>query len=192
MAEKSFLQSLKDTIRRNEDRPKTKNAADWFRRKVSALKGELRGKFSKNDTANEFYQKSKKSRIKNIEPGVMAAYFYDPKYKMQLPYYDRFPMILCIKMYHNGFLGINFHYLSPLLRAKLMDAIEQKNSINWNALVNIKEIKPTIKRYLWKHITSKIVIIDDSEKNIALFLPLERFKKQDKLTVWSDSKGMIR
>jgi hypothetical protein len=107
MAEKTFLQSLKDTIRKNEGQPKTRNAADWFRRKVGALRGELRSKFSKNDTANEFYSKSKKSSRDNIAPGKMAAYFYDPKYKMQLPYYDRFPMILCIKMYQNGFLGIN-------------------------------------------------------------------------------------
>lgn len=191
MAEKSFLQSLKDTIRRNEGKPKTKNAADWFRRKVGALKGELKSRFSENDTADEFYKNSKKSKIRTIEPGVMVAYFYDPKHKQTLPYYDRFPLILCIGMYNDGFLGINFHYLPPLLRAKLMDAIDKKSSINWAAVSNIREIKPTVKRYLWKHITSKVVIIQEDEKNVALFLPTERFKKLDKLAVWSKSKGML-
>ena len=34
-------------------------------------------------------------------------------------------------------------------------------------------------------------IIDDDEKNIALFLPTERFKKENKLVVWNDSRSMI-
>lgn len=192
MAEQTFLDTLKNAIRKNEGTPKTRNAADWFRRKVGAMRAELKSKFSDNDTANEFYQNSKKSPIKNIGPGVMAAYFYDPKTKNNLPYYDRFPLILCIGLYSNGFLGLNFHYLPPLLRAKLMDSIDKSKSINYTALANIKELKPTVKRYLWKHISSKVVIIQEDEKNIALFLPTERFKKESKLVVWSKSKGMIK
>jgi len=192
MAEQTFLDKLKNAIRKNEGTPKTRNAADWFRRKVGALRSELKGRYSEVDTANEFYNKAKKSKRTTIAPGKMAAYFYDPKTKDKLPYYDRFPLILCVKMYSNGFLGLNFHYLSPLLRARLMDAIDRAESINWDALARIKEVRPTVKRYLWSHITSKVVIVDDDEKEIALFLPTERFKKENKLVVWSKSKGMIR
>ena len=33
--------------------------------------------------------------------------------------------------------------------------------------------------------------VDEDEKEIALFLPTERFKKEDKLVVWGDSRKMI-
>mgnify|MGYP001355115999 FL=1 len=121
----------------------------------------------------------------------MAAYFYDPKTKQQMKYYDRFPLIMCVQMYNNGFLGLNFHYLPPMLRANLMDNLDKAKSLNWKALIKIKQIKPTVKRYLWSHISSKVVLIDDDEKNIALFLPTERFKKENKLVVWNDSRSMI-
>ena len=50
-------------------------------------------------------------------------FFYDPKMKKKLPYYDRFPLILPIEQYSNGFLGINFHYLSMPIRIRLLDRI---------------------------------------------------------------------
>jgi hypothetical protein len=32
--------------------------------------------------------------VKNILPGKMYFYYYDPKHKETLPYYDRFPLVL--------------------------------------------------------------------------------------------------
>jgi hypothetical protein len=189
--DQTFLDKLKNALRRNEGQPKTRNASQWFRRKVGALRAELRSRFSEVDTADEFYKTAKKSGTGTILPGAMASYFYDPKTKEKMKYYDRFPLILCVKMYGNGFLGLNFHYLPPLLRAKLMDAIDRSKSVHYEGLSRIKELKPTVKRYLYKHITSRVVIVDEDEKEIALFLPTERFKKENKLVVWGDSRRMI-
>ena len=71
-----------------------------------------------------------------------------------------------------------------------MDKIERSKGMDYRTLSRIKEIKPTIKRYLYKHVTSKIAIIGDDEKELALFLPTERFKKQQKQIVYGDSKEM--
>ena len=189
--EKSFLEKLRDALNKNQGNVKTRNARDWFQRRARALKSELRNKFTQVDTADEFYAKSKKTNKRNIGPGSIFAYFYDPKYKKELKYYDRFPLVLVFDFKPNGFIGCNFHYLPPLLRAKLMDEIDKAKGINWKALSRIKEIKPTVKRYLYKHISSKVVEIEDDEREIALFLPTERFKKEDKLVVWGDSRRMI-
>ena len=189
--EKSFLEKLRDALNKNQGTVKTRNAKDWFQRRARALKSELRNKFTQVDTADEFYAKSRKTSKRSIGPGSMFAYFYDPKYKKELKYYDRFPLVLVFDFKPNGFIGCNFHYLPPLLRAKLMDEIDKAKGINWKALSRIKEIKPTVKRYLYKHISSKVVEIDDDEREIALFLPTERFKKEDKLVVWGDSRRMI-
>ena len=189
--EKSFLEKLRDALNKNQGTVKTRNAKDWFQRRARALKSELRNKFTQVDTADEFYAKSRKTSKRSIGPGSMFAYFYDPKYKKELKYYDRFPLVLVFDFKPNGFIGCNFHYLPPLLRAKLMDEIDKAKGINWKALSRIKEVKPTVKRYLFKHISSKVVEIDDDEREIALFLPTERFKKEDKLVVWGDSRRMI-
>ena len=189
--EKSFLEKLRDALNKNQGNVKTRNARDWFQRRARALKSELRNKFTQVDTADEFYNKSKKRGKQSIGPGSMFAYFYDPKYKKELKYYDRFPLVLVFDFKPNGFIGCNFHYLPPLLRAKLMDEIDKAKGINWKALSRIKEVKPTVKRYLYKHISSKVVQIEDDEREIALFLPTERFKKENKLVVWGDSRRMI-
>jgi len=191
MAEETFLDKLRNALNRNQAIAKTRNARDWFARRGRALKSELRNKFTQVDTADEFYNKSIKVSKTKIGPGTIFAYFYDPKYKKDLKYYDRFPLVLVFDFKPDGFIGCNFHYLPPMLRAKLMDEIDKSKSINWKALSRIKEIKPTVKRYLYKHISSKVVQIDDDEKEIALFLPTERFKKESKLVVWNDSRSMI-
>ena len=77
--DQTFLDKLKNAIRRNEGQPKTRNASQWFRRKVGALRAELRSRFSEVDTADEFYKTAKKTGRGNITPGAMASYFYDPK-----------------------------------------------------------------------------------------------------------------
>ena len=58
-----------------------------------------------------------------ISPGNMYLFAYDPKTKEDLPYYDRFPLVFPFRKVQDGFYGINMHYLPPLLRAKLMDAL---------------------------------------------------------------------
>ena len=66
--------------------------------------------------------KSDRERLTSrVMIGRMYHFFYDPKHKKTLPYYDRFPLIFPFKSVRGGFLGINLHYLPLRLRAKLMD-----------------------------------------------------------------------
>ena len=53
----------------------------------------------------------------------MNMFFYDPKHKDTLPYYDRFPLSVIIGPAKGGFYGLNLHYLPPVLRAKMLDAL---------------------------------------------------------------------
>lgn len=66
-----------------------------------------------------------KDKIMANDIGRMYMFFYDPKHKQKLPYYDTFPLVFPIEFKSDGFLGINMHYLPHMLRAKLMDAIYQ-------------------------------------------------------------------
>ena len=86
--------------------------------------------------------------------------------KKKLPYYDRFPLILPIETYSNGFLGINFHYLSMPIRIRLLDRVmnfatnkklDDTTFINadYRRLKRVKEIKPCLKRYLNSNVRSR-------------------------------------
>ena len=60
-----------------------------------------------------------------------------------------------------------------------------------NSASKYRYFKPTFKKYLNKHVRSRFVEINPSEWDIALFLPVERFEKASKSTVWKDSRNMI-
>jgi hypothetical protein len=89
------------------------------------------------------------------------------------------------------FLGCNFHYLNPRFRAILLDKLQSKGIPNWKKISKIKEVAPTIKRYRFDHIEKRVIQIKEDEQELAIFLPLERFQKASKSTVWGASKGKI-
>jgi hypothetical protein len=175
-------------------------AREWYR--DSALQLQNSPRLAPSKVVRSFDQKRKVSRM---EPGYMYLFKYDPKTKEDLPYYDTFPLIFPIETYPDGFLGINFHYLPHMLRARLMNAIYSVTTdrrydsgtrvlLTYRVLSSAskyKAFKPTVKRYLYSQVRSPFLEITAREWDIALFLPLEKFRKAGKDTVWADSRAMI-
>ena len=190
-----LLDKLTDTIRSGSIGKATKRSARWFQDKIKGLKGGLRNRFSSTNP-DKFYRESDNK----IQPAVMAkraslgdlfCYHYDPKHKMTLPYYDMFPMIMLIGVESDTFLGLNFHYLAPKLRAILLDRVNAKVAgglINWKKISKVPYVEPAVKRYRFDHISRKVIQIEKEEEEIAIFLPLERFRKASKSQVWADSR----
>ena len=92
------------------------------------------------------------------------------------------------------FLGLNFHYLPPKLRAILLDRVNAKVAggvINWKKISKIPVVEPTVHRYRFDHIDRKVIEIEKEEEEIAIFLPLERFRKASKSAVWASSKRRV-
>ena len=134
--------------------------------------------------------------------GNLNMFFYDPKFKKTLPYYDRFPLVLPIERYSNGFLGINLHYLPIPLRIRLLDELmdystdtnfdsKTKINANYSKLKNVKLLKPTLKRYLAGKVKSRFRRVDADEFTVATLLPVQRFSKSSAAKVWNDSRSMI-
>lgn len=135
--------------------------------------------------------------------GKMNFYLYDPKYKAQLPYYDRFPLIMPIEIAEGGFIGLNFHYLSIPMRVKLLNVISQyasddnmnentKIRLTWNRIKRNPLVKPTVKRYLFDHVKSPFRVIDADEMMTAVLLPVQKFVKASEGKVYSDSRRISR
>tara|TARA_B100000287_G_C20180837_1_gene602147 strand:- start:18 stop:578 length:561 start_codon:yes stop_codon:yes gene_type:complete len=134
--------------------------------------------------------------------GRLNMFFYDPKLKAKLPYYDRFPLVLPLEKYSDGFLGLNFHYLPIPLRIRLLDRMvdfsnntkfdeSTKLGVSYNAVKSIKLIKPTLKRYLAGKVKSRFRRVDADEFTVATLLPVARFSKASAKEVYSDSRKML-
>lgn len=161
---------------------------DWFRQKASTVKVTPSSVIS---TAE-----NKTTSVENII-GSMVLFSYDPKTKTTLPFYDRYPLIFITNVLPDGFTGINFHYLPLQYRALLMDGLyqiafneEQSVQLSYNLLrsyARLRYFKPCFKRYLNTYVRSNFAIIDKSDWDKALFLPLDRFKKAGRELVHIDS-----
>ena len=198
-----FSDILAKGVRRGEIPARTQTAREWYRNQAKRsgsginATGVIEASRPKNSTA---------TLTREGQIGQMMLFEYDPKHKDTLPYYDRFPLIFPINIAKGGFLGMNMHYLPPRLRAQLMDALydaannqrfdeKTRLDISYRILSQSSKyrlFKPTVKRYLTKHVRSRFVRINASEWDIALFLPLQSFQKGSVQKVYADSRKIIR
>ena len=194
------MASLFDTLQAQAFRAgvtaRTNASKKWFAANVKKLGQVNRTSLLKDDALEP--------SSRNIA-GNMYMYFYDPKWKDELPYYDRFPLTIMVEPAKGGFYGLNLHYLKPTIRAAFLDElmktapqkITDKSRIRarYKLLASskkYKEFKPCFKHYLTEHIKSKLVRVPMSEWEVAIFLPTEQFKKKGKAAVWADSNKIAR
>lgn len=138
--------------------------------------------------------------------GGLYFFYYDPKFKATLPYYDTFPLVMPLERHADGFLGLNLHYLPARWRAvfmsKLMDRAiyNDENELKriritydiLNTTRRYREFRPCVKKYLHGHIRSKILAVQPDEWDVAIMLPVAQFKKEQPNEVWQDSINEIR
>jgi len=178
--------------------PRTKESRDWFRKKAATLRRINRNQLMQEDPLD--------LAARRYRPGAMVMYFYDPKTKETLPYYDAFPLVIMVDKAPGGFYGLNLHYLPPLLRAKFLDQLlditndkkyTEKTRFNISydylkAASGQKYFKPCFKHYLTSHIRSRLAIVPAPEWEIATFLPTADWQKASSRTVYADSRKMLK
>ena len=186
-----LLDRIKSSLAKEGLTPRTNASRAWLRAKVKDLKPTSSGLMRDKD------------RLKNTSMiGKMYFYFYDPKTKDSMPYYDRFPLVIPIERYNDGFLGLNLHYIHPKHRMILLDKLSDTTSndnydektklkINYRYLAaasRIFEANPCIKRYLFTQIESRFLEITADEWDIAAKLPVESFVGATTSKVYADSR----
>ena len=173
---------------------RTRESMRWFRTRVSQIKGVSRQELLRDAV----------SRKRQIF-GEMMMFMYDPKHKKTLPYYDRFPLCIPVEPAKGGFYGLNLHYLPHSLRAQFLDALyDTTNNDKFDATTRFKLTyqllkgisgkpfyKACYKHYLSSHVKSQFARVDSADWEIAIFLPIESFKKAGVSSVWKDSRRKI-
>ena len=175
-------------------------AREWFR--DEALK-------KKRANANEMIEDAgafeKMDRLSANSIGKMYIFAHDAKHKDTLPYWDKFPLIFPIEFYKDSVLSINLHYLPPVARAKLMNALYEtlnndkmnkttKLQISYQILKNsskLKEFRPCVKKHLFSQIRSPFTVVKNEFWDYALMLPTDQFNGASRDKVWKDSMSKL-
>ena len=182
-----LIDRINESLRKEGLQPRTNKARQWLRAKVGSLR----------PTPATIMRLKSSSII-----GKMYFMFYDPKTKDSMPYYDRFPLVIPIERYPDGFLGLNLHYIHPRQRIILLDKLSETASnsrfdektrlrVNYEYLASSSrafEAMPCIKRYLFSHIQSRFLEISADEWDIAALLPMETFVNASTSKVYADSR----
>lgn len=137
-------------------------------------------------------------------PGECYFFMYDPKLRQSLPHYDAFPFVLVLDRGPGWFFGLNFHYLNYDWRARFFDALythatdtneslKAKIEISYDILQTTtnpavsETFRPCLKKYLTKHVQTPLLQVGADYWHIALFLPVEQFKKASAGAVWRNN-----
>lgn len=176
-------------------RDRSREALEFFRGHVRNLK----------ISPQSFYKQTNLKKATRFLEGRMYTFFYDPKTKDKLPYYDRFPVILLLEANQNGFSGLNLHYIPPRYRVKLLNELydfivtdDEEDDENMKTRIRVtydilqttakmKFFRPCYKRYLTSHIEGRALEIIPEYWDIMAMLPVGRFEKESVRKVYSES-----
>ena len=78
--------------------PRTKESREWFRVKAQAM--------GRNINRTKLMKEEPLERRSRTVMGRMYMFFYDPKLRETLPYYDAFPLVIVVRP-APGFYGLN-------------------------------------------------------------------------------------
>jgi hypothetical protein len=150
---------------------------DWFKQLFRAPAA-IRKQLMKGDDGKRYRN--------SVQIGRTYAFYYQPKHRDTLPVYDRFPLVIVIEFYKDGFLGLNTHFLSQGQRSELFNLLlryannqtmdeHTRLLLSWQAVVATSRMRnlseKCVKRYLYSHCRSRFVQINADEFDRVASLP---------------------
>ena len=179
--------------------PRTKAAQEWFLDKVKSI-GD--GSVDRNALMKSDSLKSSSNTI----AGKLYMFWYLPKGKDTLEYFDKFPLVIPLETQGQTLTALNLHYLPIELRQGLFYSL--LNRVNNNKFdestylkvtyeflksnAALKAYKPCVKKYLAERIMGKIVNVPAQEWEIAIHLPTAVWRKKDENYIHNRSREQIR
>lgn len=174
---------------------RSKESLTWFRNRVRRIR----------TNSEQFYKQSDLQKSRRFLEGRMFTFFYDPKTKDKLPYYDTFPCVMIVETYGSGFLGLNIHYLPPRIRIRFLEKLfEYTNNeefdettrlrITWNLLSSVTKLRASraaVKRYLYSHVEGSALLVEPKYWDIVSFLPTASFTGASMVDVYRDTRNKI-
>lgn len=199
----SILTTLSDEKIAAQHQTMSRDSLNWLMKRIQQLRNPAA---MARPLTRETHRYTRPTDRQKFLMGGLYYFFYDPKTKNDLPYYDRFPLVMPLKRESDGFIGLNLHYLPLRYRINFMRKLMPLALYNeddeirrirvtypiLNASSRFKEFRPCIKKYLYNHIKSRILSVEPQEWDIALHLPIHQFRKAPVKDVWQESVEQIK
>jgi hypothetical protein len=184
----------------------SRNAFNWMKRQIQYLRNPAQMIRGIKNERHRYVNKNNLGINTNFLIGGLYFFAYNPKLKDDLPYYDAFPLVIPLQRYPDGFLGLNLHYLPIQYRLIFLNKLKNFAIYNdedeikrfrvtydiLNESRRLREFRPCVKRYLNNHIKSRVLSVAHDEWDVALYLPVHQFRKENASTVWQESVETIR
>ena len=189
--------SKEEFIRPSGVSPLSEDSRQWFLEKVKSI---MPGQVNR-------VQLLKDGKPTNSpQSGMMYMFRYDPKGRKELPFYDKFPLVILVEGAIGGFEAINLHYLPIDIRQRFFygGLLNRTNNRKFDRSTrfkvsyetmksarSLKAFKPCYKKYLTQHIMGNIVIVPPDEWEMAIHMPTAQFAKATEDAVHKDSRDKI-
>ena len=163
----------------------TKSSA-WYRQEVARLR-------KTPINPKSFIVADGGQTVKRIEIGRMYIFRYAPKYMDTLSVWDEYPLVLPFSGTPDGFIGINFHYLSYRHRAWVLEKLTKnvgseakRLRVSWQILNSLSRVDVgswATHRYIMSNITTPLRLVNIEDYSKAILLPIAKFHGPDAKTV---------
>jgi hypothetical protein len=112
----------------------------YIKKRIAELSKEYGGKVKASIACMQWFEDGVNSKTTNeakitrtrFQPGKIYVFKYDPKYKEELPWFDRNPVVLAIERVDNNDLGINLNLLPVPFKEKLLDELFTRMRIKFD------------------------------------------------------------
>jgi len=103
----------------------------YVKQQIAILAKEHNGKINASRFSENWFNEAIRSKSikeaqstpKRFEPGKIYVFEYFPKYKNELPWFDKNPVVLAIEQVGNNDFGVNLNLLPVPVKEKLLDDI---------------------------------------------------------------------
>ena len=175
-----YMESISD----NKDITEAQ-AEKWYRKKLNENK-----KLATEERKASQRKSVKSHRVSGPKPGRMYQFGYNAKTAKTLPYWDKYPLMICLGVSGQHILGINLHYIPPKQRAEFLDIVMKHSStkttsnstylkINYSKIKRHKWVPHMIKKYLFSHVVEVFQEISPKDWGKAINLPTQEFTYKD-------------
>ena len=164
-------------------------AEKWYNKKLNENKKEAR-RLATAERKESQRKSVKTHKVYSPTPGRMYQFGYNAKTAKYLPYWDKYPLMICLGVSGKHILGINLHYIPPKQRAEFLDTIMRYSStkntsnstylkINYNKVKSLEWVPHMLKKYLFSHVVEVFQEISPKDWGKAIKLPTQDFTYKD-------------
>jgi hypothetical protein len=194
-----WFTEYRDELEEGTITPRSKASREWFLGKLKSI-----GDGSVD--RNAMLKSESLSPASKTIAGKMYMFWYLPKHRETLPYFDKFPLVLPLEITGQTLTALNLHYLPIDLRQSLFYSLLNRvnnNKYDESTVMQVtyetlkgsramKAHRPCIKKYLAGRIMGNIVNVPAQEWEIAVHLPTALWRKQNENYVHNRSREQIR